>query len=220
MKHIECVQNTEDWFRARLGKPTASEFKKIIRATGGLSAQRYEYMYQLIFERIYQARSNIIQPTYWMARGKAMEAEAATWCEEYLEVELSTVGLVTTDDGRLACSPDRIVDWTHAVEIKCPKPWNHIRYSVLGPQSDYFMQIHGIMYVGGFEKVSFFSYCPGMPCRVHEINRDDKLIKMLDALLPLYAEEVDTHEKAARALGDYSQYSVAMEPETAWQEEA
>ena len=124
---------------------------------------------------------------------------------------------MTTDDGRLACSPDRIVDWSHAVEIKCPAPWTHIQYSVLGPQTEYYMQIHGLLYVGEFERISFFSFCPGMPCVVHEIKRDKKMLRALGEVLPLFCDELDKHEKAARELGTYY---TTMEPAVEWEQEA
>ena len=120
MIHLDCAQRSEEWIRARLGKPTASEFNKILKPSDlGLSSQRFEYMYRLIWERIYQKRSNIIQ-TYWMQRGIILEDMAARECERIMGIKLTQVGLLTTDDGRIACSPDRIVDWEHAMEIKCP----------------------------------------------------------------------------------------------------
>ena len=220
MKHIKCVQNTEAWYMARLGKPTSSEFDKVVKKTGGFSTQRFEYMYKLIYERIYQKPLNTFAPNYWMQRGKILEPIAAEACERYIGKPLRAVGLVTNNDGRLACSPDRIVDWHHAVEIKCPKPWRHLEYSVLGPQSDYFMQIYGIMYVGEFDRVSFFSFCPGMPCVVHEIKRDEKIMRVLDKMLPLFADEVDKHEEAARKLGPYEFVEFTMEQAMPWELEA
>ena len=218
MKHIECVQNTEDWYRQRLGKPTASEFHRILKPTGGFSSQRYEYMYRLIYERIYRKRANVLKPTYWMERGLSLEPLAARACENYLGKPLKRVGLLLTDDGKFACSPDRIVDWNHAVEIKCPQPWLHIQYSVLGPQNDYYLQIHGLMYVGEFKRISFFSFCPGMPSVAHEIKRDETVMKMFAQMLPLFATEVDKHEKAARRLGEYSAHEVVVEPAIEWGE--
>lgn len=225
MKHIVCVQNTEEWFRERLGKPTASSFDKIVKKDCGLSSQRFDYMYRLIWERIYKKQANIIPPNYWMARGKALEPIARVALSKALDQKISSIGLLTTDDGRIASSPDGIVDWSHAVEIKCPKPWQHIQYSVLGPGADYLMQIQGHMYVGEFEQVSFFSFCPGMPCVVHTIKRNKGIIDKLAAILPLFADEVDKHEKKARELGNYydvepDEQFATREQATAWEQEA
>lgn len=224
MKHIECTQNSEEWYRARLGKPTASEFNKIIKKDCGLSAQRFDYMYRLIYERLYKKQSNIIKPTYWMQRGNALESVAAATFEGLMKVKLKRVGFLTTNDGRIGTSPDRIIDWKHAVEIKCPQPWQHIQYSVLGPEKDYLMQIQGHMYVGEFEKVSFFSFCPGMPCVVHTIKRNERIIQEMAKVLPLFADEIDKHEQAARELGNYydieEEYSFTTGPAIAWEQEA
>jgi hypothetical protein len=72
------------------------------------------------------------------------------------------------------------------------------------------------MYVGGFERVSFFSFCPGMPCVAHEVLRNEKVLKVLDRILPLFCREIDVHEKAARSLGEY----FTMEQATIWEQEA
>lgn len=170
-------------------------------------------MYRLIWERLYLRPSNTIK-TYWMQRGNMLEPIAAEACAKKMGVKLQTVGLLTTDDRRIVCSPDRIVDWKHAVEIKCPQPWKHIEYSVMGPGSDYSQQIHGIMWVGGFERVSFFSFCPGMPNVVHEIKRDEKVMKVMSTILPLFADELDKHYVKALELGTYDE--TIFEPEIAW----
>jgi hypothetical protein len=214
VKHIDCIQNQEEWWREKVGKPSASEFSKILTTKLALSQSRFSYMYRLIWERLYRKRSNTVQ-TYWMARGNSLEPMAAAACEQKMGTKLKRVGLCTTDDRRIVCSPDRIVDWKHAVEIKCPHPWLHIQYSVMGPESDYYQQIHGIMYVGGFERVSFFSFCPGMPCVVHEIARNEKVMKVMDTVLPLFADELDKHYVKALELGSYNEE--AMESEVAWE---
>lgn len=220
LKHIICKQNSEEWYRERLGKPTASEFDRIITKAGALSGQRFDYMYQLIYEKVFRKRANIIKPTFWMWRGNVLESAASIMCENMLDCNLKEVGLYTTDCGRLACSPDRIVDAAHAVEIKCPKPWQHMQYTVMGPQADYFQQLHGIMWVGGFEKISFFSYCPGMPCRIHTIDRDDKLMQRYDEVLPSFADELAEHERIVRDMGAYYDIDATMGLAKAWEGEA
>lgn len=204
MKHIECEQNSEKWLRARLGMPTASKFDKIITPAGNKTgAPWYDYMYQLVYERIVKKQFNTIPPTYWVQRGKFLEPYAEKTLEYLFKMELRKVGLLTTDDGKIGASPDRIVNSEWAIEIKCPAPWQHIQYSVRGPDKDYKAQIQGQMYVGEFKRVSFFSYNPGMPCFLHHIDRDDEYIEKLGKLLKEFVIELDDAEKKARALGDY-----------------
>lgn len=219
MKHKLLVQNSEDWIRARLGKPTASKFDKIITLAGNKTgAPWYDYMYQLVYERIAQCPpSPISSPSYWMQRGSALEPEARRALEGILGRKLFRVGLVTTDDGKIGASPDCIVNWSWGVEIKCPSPWQHIQYSVRGPEKDYKAQIQGQMYVGEFDRMSFFSYNPGMPCCVHDVKRDEEYIKKMHKLLREFCAELDETEKQARALGDYYPAGVLFDGQT-WKE--
>jgi hypothetical protein len=208
MRHIPCAQNTPEWYKLRLGKPTASQFHRILLPTGGISKQKYGYMYELIYERILKRGIQKARSTYWQERGHHLEPLAAKAFEEIVGRPLIQLGLLVTDDERIGASPDRVLDWTHAVEIKCPQPWKHIQYSVMGPGNDYLMQMRGHMWVGGFEKVSFFSFCPGMPSVIHTVERDVTVMRIMDKLLPLFVDELEKHEKQARALGNYEHVEV------------
>jgi hypothetical protein len=178
-------------------------FHKIVTVTGQLSSMRYAYMYELIYERIFEKRLNRLKPTYWMERGKFLEPIGRCEFSKLTGQEVLNIGLLLADDPRIAASPDGIVDWDHSVEIKCPQPWKHMQYSVMGPGSDYQMQIQGQIYVGQFSKVSFLSYCPGMPCIVHPVYPIDKIQKALTEAMPRFADELDENERLARKLGDY-----------------
>ena len=50
MLEIEVDQNSEDWHRARIGIPTASEFGKMLTGTGKPSTQVDDYAAQLAAE--------------------------------------------------------------------------------------------------------------------------------------------------------------------------
>ena len=206
------MQNTEEWYRHRMGKPTASKFDKIITTAGRRAgAPRYEYMYQLVYERIYKRRISTMPGNYWTERGKLLEPHAARKFTEMTGLELMLVGFLTTDNGKIGASPDRIVNWKHAVQIKCPTPWNHIRYSVMGPEKDYKAQLQGEMYVGEFDRLDFFSYAPCMPCVIHTVYRDDEYLKAMHVILQEFADELDEAEKKARALGTYLELEVLEE---------
>jgi hypothetical protein len=51
-KIYRCEQGSMDWYRLRMGIPTASQFHKIVTPGGKLSEQRHAYMYRLIAERL------------------------------------------------------------------------------------------------------------------------------------------------------------------------
>ena len=48
MIELPCQQGSVEWFEARLGIPTASEFSRIVTPTGKLSAARVTYMGELL----------------------------------------------------------------------------------------------------------------------------------------------------------------------------
>jgi hypothetical protein len=103
-------QRSVEWDRLRIGIPTASEFSRIITpATHKLSTQADGYMDWLL--ACWIVGEILERPeTEYMHVGQELEARAA---EEYAfahECELSTIGLVTTDNGMVGCSPDRIVE--------------------------------------------------------------------------------------------------------------
>jgi hypothetical protein len=52
MKIHNVEQGTEEWFRLRLGMPSASKFKDLVTPKGKPSASGEKYMYELLAERL------------------------------------------------------------------------------------------------------------------------------------------------------------------------
>ena len=140
MKFLSDVeQNTTEWKRLRLGIPTASNFHYIITPLGKPvdSRERKKYIYRLVAERILQEpMPERFEGNEWTERGQVLEDRAAEAFAKQMGCAILPGGLVTTDDARIACSPDRVVNrkkvW-EAVEVKCPAAWNHIQHMVEGP---------------------------------------------------------------------------------------
>jgi len=207
VKIIDCKQGSWEWFKERRGRPTASEFDKIITAGGKISQQRWEYMGRLIAEKIFERQVKEDASTFWTERGKSFEQEAADTYEKMTGFTLEKVGFITTDDGLVGCSPDRLVtcnDGKHrALEIKVPTPWKHMVYTLFGPGTDYFVQMQGQMYVAELDEVDFFSYNPGMPSSVYTMKRNDRFIRELRNALKIFVEELKKYEVEARSMGNY-----------------
>ena len=73
---FECEQGSAEWFAARAGIPTASEFATVMaRGRGGESKTRRTYMLKLIGERLTGQPMESYTNAH-MERGKVMEAEA------------------------------------------------------------------------------------------------------------------------------------------------
>jgi hypothetical protein len=185
MKIHDVAQDSPEWHTLRLGKPTASEFHKIITPkTGKLSAQARKFACRLIAERLLNEPLDLLDGIPAIERGKAMEPDAIAQYEFAEEIETQAVGFVTTDDGLVGASPDRLIVGASAgLEIKCPLLPTHIGYRLDGPGDDYRPQVQGQLWVAELEWIDFYSYHPQMePVRLRT-QRDDAYIKLIERAL-------------------------------------
>lgn len=204
MKIHKFAQGSLDWYKARLGIPTSSKFDKIVTPGGKISAQADKYAYRLIAERLLRETMDDFSGTQWMERGKEIEPDAVAQFQYTQGVELVEVGFITSDDGRLGCSPDRLVKGhPQAVEIKCPTPWTQIQYLLEGPGDDYRPQVQGQLLIGGFDLVHFYSYHPRMPPVYVENYRDAMFQVQLRSALGRFLDALDRMTERARSLGAY-----------------
>lgn len=199
--HRNIVQGTPEWWEVRLGIPTASCFDKIVTpAKGELSKQARAYAQYLVAEALLREPLEPDRPDpYWIAWGKQHEPLAAQQYAFTTDTELEAVGFVTTDDGRIGCSPDRlIIGQRGAVEIKCPAPQTHTGYLIDGPGLDYKCQFQGQMAVAELAYVDFYSFHPRMPPALYRIERDEPYIAKMSAALREFLAMRD--EMLARAM--------------------
>lgn len=212
-KFFTVEQSSTAWYAMRLGIPTASQFSKIITPTGGASKQARKYQYRLIAERLLkESQDDQIGYVRWVDHGTENEGKAAAMYEFTHERRLEPGGFVTTDDGRLGCSPDRLLDGgKEAVEIKAPAPWTQIGYLLDGLGDDYRPQVQGQLYVGGFEAVHFYSYHPQMPPYLIVNVPDKGFQRLLQPALNGFLDELDRLTERARSLGAYA---VVQRPQT------
>ena len=212
-KFYAVDQGSGAWYQARIGIPTASNFHKIVTPKGEPSRQAVKYLYRLIAERLLnESMDDEIGFVRWVARGKELEPNAVAHFQFVNEVELQPGGFVTTDDGRIGCSPDRLFKGhIEAVEFKAPAPFTQIGYLLDGPGDDYVQQVQGQILVGGFEAVHFYSWHPQCP-PFHRITLPDRAWQAtLRAALGAFCDQLDAMTERARALGVYA---VAQRVET------
>ena len=121
-------QRTEDWFKARAGKVTASRVADIIaRTKSGYSASRDNYMAQLICERMTgtPAESFTNAAMQW---GTEQEPFARAAYESAKDVLVEEVGFIPHPIiQNSGASPDGLVGEFGLVEIKCPNTSTHIQ---------------------------------------------------------------------------------------------
>ena len=160
MRVIDCAQYSREWFDARLGIPTASNFKRILTPGGKLSKQADAYICELLAEKM--GAPTIAGPvTPAMMNGTANEDGARKMYEHMFDRDITQVGFVTTDDGRMGGSPDGIIDMEYGLEIKCPEGKTHVEWSLDGVLPDeHAPQVHGYMIVTGLRRWHFMSYVP------------------------------------------------------------
>ena len=195
VEYIECEQGSEEWFRARMGIPTASEFSTILASGrgGAPSKGRQTYMLKLIGERMSGEPMESYSNAH-MERGKAMEAEARQSYAFIHEVEPKLVGFArntTVCTGPIGASPDSLIADAGTLEVKTKLP--HLQLEVLladAVPEEHVAQVQGQLLVSGREWCDFVSYWPNLPLFVKRVHRDEAYIKTLVSELNRFHDEM------------------------------
>lgn len=173
---INVEQGTAEWYAARLGIPTASEFQTLLAKGrgGGVSVGRITYMRKLAGERLTGEPMESYTNEH-MERGKAMEGEARDLYAMVANVEPTQVGFLRRGD--VGASPDSLIGDDGLLEIKTKLP--HLQIAVLEEgvvPNEHMAQLQGQLWVSGRRWVDFVSYWPGLPPFIKRVERDEALI--------------------------------------------
>ena len=189
---LNIEQQSEEWFKEKLGKPSASNASKLITNAGAQSKQRTEYMYLLASERITQERYETYSNKN-MEVGNEREDESRKLFEMLHDVTCEKVGLVYKDeDRRFLCSPDSLINREQGLELKNVMPKTQVKRLLDNKlPSEYFGQVQFSLYVTGFQIWHFMSYCPKMKPLIIEVARDEAYIAALEFELDLFCAELD-----------------------------
>jgi hypothetical protein len=185
----------------RLGIPTASEFPKIVTPTGKLSEQARKYAHLLVAEQLLGRPLISLDELEWVARGKELEPEAARLYEFDRDVDTEPVGFLTTDDGRIGASPDRLVGKPGVLEIKAPAPQTHVGYVLDGFAEKYKPQVQGQLLVSDREWCDWMSYHPELPPIIDRVHRDEVFIGRLRDALNVFCDMLDAMRERTRSIG-------------------
>lgn len=187
---------SKDWFRIRLGKPTASEFGKIVTAGGidgkkaKISEQAVGYSHQLLAELMLGRSIDNDVRTGYMQRGEELEGNAIQAYEFARNCDTELGGFVTDDGNRYGCSPDQLVGDAGLLEMKIPAANTHIRY-LMDPaaiKAEKRPQAQGQLLVCEREWVDLVSYHPELPIAIVKVYRDEDYIGLLRAALDTFCE--------------------------------
>lgn len=193
--HKEMMQNSQEWYDARCGLLTASEFGKIVTAEGLKFAKNETcrtHMFQLLGQRI----TKYVEPTYQsfdMMRGHADEVDARDlYAEHFAPVE--ECGFITNDDHgfTVGFSPDGLVGDDGLIEIKSRAQKYQMRTIISNEVPDeYLVQIHVGMMVSGRKWCDFVSYSGGLPMFVKRVEADEGIAAQLIAAAAQFEQRMD-----------------------------
>lgn len=193
MINSNIIQGTEEWYAARLGVVTASNFKAII--TRGSGKTRANYMRKLAIEIISGKCSAQSFYSAAMQRGNDLEPEARYVYQKKSGENVREIGIAYLDESkRIAASPDGLIGDEGGLEIKCPLPHTHEKYLAEGciPRI-YIPQVQGSLWVTGRKWWDFISYAPEFErdTMIHRVHRDEAYIERLSAEVLRFVRELD-----------------------------
>lgn len=173
---INCEQGSPEWYAARLGIPTASEFSTVMARgkSGGPSKERTTYLRKLAGEVI-TGQPMWSYSNEHMERGKQQEGEARDLYAMVCDVEPVQVGFLRRGDA--GASPDSLIGEDGMLEIKTKLA--HLQIEVLQSGEvppEHVAQIQGQLWIAGRSWVDFMSYCPGLPPFIKRVERDETAI--------------------------------------------
>jgi putative phage-type endonuclease len=181
---LDAEQLSDEWFAARAGLPTASNFDKLITTKGDPSKQAHLYMCDLAHEAITGKKADGYINDI-MQRGTELEPEAIGFYEGVRDAEVTKVGLCYKDDQKkFGASPDGLVGHDGLLELKCPLGKTHVSYILAGKlPTAYFQQVQGQLFVTGRKWVDFMSYYPGVKPFIIRVEPHREFLKKLSAAL-------------------------------------
>ncbi|WP_232629119.1 lambda exonuclease family protein [Methylobacterium sp. Leaf118] len=201
LRILDCEQGSPEWFSARAGLPTASEFATILAKgrDGGASKTRRAYMMRLAGELL----TGEIAETYTnghMERGKALEPEARNLYAFQADVDPQQVGFVV--NGSKGCSPDSLIGDRGALEIKTKLPALLIDCLLRDEfPAEHKAQCQGVLWVAEREWIDIAVYWPRLPLFVKRAHRDEAYIAGLSSAVDAFNDELAEMVERVRRYG-------------------
>lgn len=187
-------QKTDEWYKARLGKVTASRVSAVLAKRD--SATRADYLTDLVLERLTGNQQEFYQNEA-MQWGTDTEPQARMAYEAFKCVLVDEMGFIDHHSIQyFGCSPDGLVGEDGLVEIKCPNSKTHISTLMSGKApTKYIPQMQTQMAVMNRQWCDFVSFDPRLPedlqLFVIRVNRDDEYIAKLEEEVTAFLEEVE-----------------------------
>lgn len=197
MKIHPAPQHSLEWLTARAGVITASEFSEIVDTK--FEPRTGEMPKTLLARKLAEKWLGGPLPNYAsidMDIGTILEEEARPFVALETGLDIQPVGLITSDDGKIGCSPDGIVGELGGVEIKCPRPETHIKYLLNGKvPNDYLAQVYGGLLVTERPWWKFASYSRHLPPLILHVEADEEIQDKLQEALDSFLSKLDAEFK-------------------------
>lgn len=207
-------QGTPAWFEARCGIVTASIIGSLITPTLKVANNdtSRSLVRQLATERI-TGHPDVLYPNRDMQRGTELEPYARAIYEEHF-APVTELGFMRLDEewGSIGFSPDGLVGEDGLIEIKSPRPKNHVA-TILADKvpAQYMAQCQTGLLVSGRKWLDFISFSPGARLYVTRVLPDERWAAVLrEAAQKAEAEIADV-------LASYESVAAARSlPATEW----
>jgi putative phage-type endonuclease len=200
---FDMEQGSDDWFAARCGIPTASQFATILakgRDGKSPSVTRREYMCKLAGEIVTGQPAESYSNAY-MERGHNMEPEARSAYAFMHDADPQPVGFIRR--GRAGASPDSVLGTGGLLEIKTKAAHRLIECMLRDDfPPEHKAQVQGQLWVAERDWCDLAVYWPGLPLVVFRAQRDEAYIKALASAVQAFTEELDALVGRIRAWGD------------------
>lgn len=189
-------QRSPEWYEARLGRFTASDFHTFL----GNSQTKTDMLWEKVAERIFHDSDRSDYTTFAMERGVILEPEARKLYTLATGNKVKEVGIVFPDGNYAewaACSPDGLVDKNGMIEIKCPLAKNFLQWTEPSISTDgeelprevryikpeYKTQVQFNLMITDREWCDFCYYHPRAGISILRIERDQELIDKIKTAL-------------------------------------
>lgn len=196
--HYDMVQQTDEWYAAKLGMFSGSDFHTFL----GNSKTKEDKLWEKIAERRYQDSDKEEMGSFYTERGNVLEPEARRLYSAVYETEVKEVGLVEDNEyfpGYVVCSPDGLVGEDGIIEIKSLVAKFFTQYTEGKHKDDFYIspqyktQVQFNLFVTQRKWCDFIYYHPRGGLRVQRIERDEKAIEEIKNTLTECVKFVEEH---------------------------
>lgn len=192
-----CDQGSPQWFEARMGIPTASEFSTVMAKGEGKT--RRTYMLKLAGEILTGDPMESFSNGH-MERGKEWEDEARERYAFEEEVEPEQVGFLRR--GKMGGSPDSLIGKRGALEIKTKLA--HLQVDCLLKDvfpPEHKAQTQGILMVAEIEWIDLAVYSRKLPLLKKRAARDEPYIANMRGEIDRFNDELAALVETVRRYG-------------------